>query len=731
MAGVPLNIDVNPTFLPPFQVFSDSITNSEGCATLIAHGFDYTVVITPFKEDTPKNGVTTYDLLLIAKHILGVEPLDNPYKMIAADVNKSGSITSFDLIELRKLMLGIYSELPSNTSWRFVDGDFVFPNPMNPFGIAFPESIVIQDGQISDQNFIGIKIGDVDCSVILDSILPPPEFPDAQLAMPDTLLLAGQVYDIPLYMAENGTWSGYQFALNWDAQKLEFQSMSLNNETSPANWNTLQTQQGILISSWFQYDVPIAFGANAPIAIIRFKALQTVVLKEEVSLSNDLLHPEGYAGFAAEKRDLLLTFEQQFKPSKGVTNAEKNLPPIDPTILQGLPGDAQAPVVTCLNGQSVNIMPTGITGLWASDFLVSVSDNETPIDQIKIGIRKCGTSTGLPVDNSGNPINFISYECHELGTQCIELWAVDAAGNANYCETSVVVQDNFGSCNGSGGGWLIEMCVKTEMNDGIEEVGYEVTGTNPNEPFYVNEILDPFNGCGYFEVPLGCDITAKPIKDDNPLNGVTTYDRVLISRHYRGIELLNSPYKIIAADVNRDGMVTELDSIELTNLILGIYTELPNNTSWRFVDKSYVFPDPSNPFAEAFPESMTVQNIQSPVSVDFAGIKVGDVNNTAVNNLSSPEPEERAVMSESFSIGQPQPNPTQGGAMLPIYLTTAENLQLEISDLAGRVLWVNDLHLEKGSNILDIPASAMSSAGVFVWRVRAGEMVKSGKLVRL
>jgi hypothetical protein len=64
--------------------------------------------ITPVKDDNPLNGVTTYDLVLMSKHILGIEPLGSPYKMIAADANKSNSITTFDIVELRKLILGIY-----------------------------------------------------------------------------------------------------------------------------------------------------------------------------------------------------------------------------------------------------------------------------------------------------------------------------------------------------------------------------------------------------------------------------------------------------------------------------------------------------------------------------------------------------------------------------------------------------------------------------------------------
>ena len=43
--------------------------------------------------------------------------------MIAADINNDKDISAIDLIELRKLILGIYLELPDNGSWKMVDAN--------------------------------------------------------------------------------------------------------------------------------------------------------------------------------------------------------------------------------------------------------------------------------------------------------------------------------------------------------------------------------------------------------------------------------------------------------------------------------------------------------------------------------------------------------------------------------------------------------------------------------
>lgn len=65
------------------------------------------------------NGVTTFDVVLVNRHILGTDPFTSPFEYIAADVNNSGTVTTFDAIKIRKLILGIDSEFSVN-SWRYV-----------------------------------------------------------------------------------------------------------------------------------------------------------------------------------------------------------------------------------------------------------------------------------------------------------------------------------------------------------------------------------------------------------------------------------------------------------------------------------------------------------------------------------------------------------------------------------------------------------------------------------
>lgn len=147
------------------------------------------------------------------------------------------------------------------------------------------------------------------------------------------------------------------------------------------------------------------------------------------------------------------------------------------------------------------------------------------------------------------------------------------------------------------------------------------------------------NEDGYyaFEVPAGGDFKIVPVYTGaitTYLNGVTTFDAVLLSRHITGEEALNAPYGLIAADVDRSGVVdsTDIDMIRL--LITQEIQAFSNNTAWRFIPVDFEFPNPQNPFAVNFPEEIQVENASASLqNLDFVGVKIGDLNGSAATIL--------------------------------------------------------------------------------------------------
>ncbi|MBK6497191.1 MAG: hypothetical protein IPG00_03100 [Saprospiraceae bacterium] len=98
---------------------------------------------------------------MIQRHILGIKALDSPYKLIAADANNSKSISAADIVELRKLILGLSSKLSNNTSWRFVDATFKFNEPASPWPFAEFLKYESLESNMMASDFIAVKVGDV------------------------------------------------------------------------------------------------------------------------------------------------------------------------------------------------------------------------------------------------------------------------------------------------------------------------------------------------------------------------------------------------------------------------------------------------------------------------------------------------------------------------------------------------------------------------------------------
>ncbi len=279
--------------------------------------------------------------------------------------------------------------------------------------------------------------------------------------------------------------------------------------------------------------------------------------------------------------------------------------------------DCKKPTPYCKNGIIVELMVVdpAMVEVWASDL------NDNSFDNCP-GALKYSFSADVGETS-------IVFDCDDIGQNTVEMWVTDAAGNQDFCETAVIIQANMNQCDDSlsvAGGQLA-----TEFGAGVPDVS-----VNINSPggFSADAVTDG-NGVYAAGVPPGGDYTVTPVHDVDPLNGVTTYDLVVISKHILGVDLLDSPYQVIAADANRSNTVTTFDLVELRKLILFINTDFPNNTSWRFVDKGFAFSDPSNPFATAFPEVVNLNNLTaSQLTNDFVAVKVGDVNGSASVNLS-------------------------------------------------------------------------------------------------
>ena len=287
--------------------------------------------------------------------------------------------------------------------------------------------------------------------------------------------------------------------------------------------------------------------------------------------------------------------------------------------------DCAAPSIVCLYGLTIDLMPTGMVTIDAEDFDNHSLDNCSDVTFTFADPRLYPDST----------TRTLSCARGELGFVVVELWGQDAAGNTAYCSTFINVQDNLqnntmpDACPTAGA--IIAGTVANTTGTMVSDVKLDLSGTATANGTTGN------NGQYQFgSLQTGYDYTVTPQKDDNPLNGVSTLDLVMLSKHILGVETLNTPYQLIAADVNNSGSITTYDIVTLRKVILAIDTEFSNNTSWRFIPKDYQFNNPANPFEEDFPEVMNFNDLNSNyLKADFIAIKIGDLNGTAVANSST------------------------------------------------------------------------------------------------
>jgi hypothetical protein len=336
--------------------------------------------------------------------------------------------------------------------------------------------------------------------------------------------------------------------------------------------------------------------------------------------------------------------------------------------------DCQAPVAACRQGLAVNlfnVLPPQIT-VWANDFNDGSYDN-------------CPGSLKYSFSNTISDIGR-TFDCFDVGGHDIQMWVTDQAGNQSFCESHLVILPGNSECKHDE---IIEG--KLSNLNGLAISGATVNLQNSGGTFNIYDNTYQEGKYAFIFFPFGEDLSITPTKNINPLNGVTTFDIVLASKHVLGTNPLDSPYKIIAADANKSNSVTTADLVAIRKLVLLLTDTFPNgNHSWRFIDEQYDFPNPQNPFAEAFPERINLYNVNGDYfDQNFIGIKIGDLNlNADPGDLQNGIIEERNT-ANAIPLFAPNPE-LQAGETVTIPFT----LDADLSGFQGGLSWdVNQLEL--------------------------------------
>jgi hypothetical protein len=241
----------------PGVIFNNSFeTNMEGEAQVLGD------IITINFEDEVLNGINVRDLILIQRHILGLENLDERLT-IASDINSNGEITASDIIDLRKRILGVTDQM----QWNFIDtqidnGLFVQPKA----------------------SYTAYKKGDVDDSAILpgDEELPI----TAKLTIEDKVLNIGETYLIPIVVEDQDLLFGMEIRLGINTDLIE--NIDIQNNLDFESYDSYVSEDGemVIVINEFETALAPSLDANNAVVYIQFTAKTNTLLHSAIDVSN-------------------------------------------------------------------------------------------------------------------------------------------------------------------------------------------------------------------------------------------------------------------------------------------------------------------------------------------------------------------------------------------------------------------------------------------------------------
>jgi hypothetical protein len=273
--------------------------------------------ITASKEDHFLNGVSSLDLLLIQKHILGIQSFDSPYKIIAADVDNSESLSAVDLINLRKIILGIISEVESDDSWRFVDADQIFNEIYNPWPVSYSRIIDPMAENMMDEDFIAVKTGDVnenaDPSNIGMNFTTPRSANMITLLTEDRVLRKDETYEIPLRLMSDSKIQAFQGTFSVNTELVELISVDSDIPGMDADHFGEQrmTKEGKVSFVWTnenEIEMDPTYAIN-----VMLRAKENINISEVLTITNEITPVVIYIKTdegEIEDRSLKLKFDQ-------------------------------------------------------------------------------------------------------------------------------------------------------------------------------------------------------------------------------------------------------------------------------------------------------------------------------------------------------------------------------------------------------------------------------------
>jgi hypothetical protein len=376
--------------------------------------------------------------------------------------------------------------------------------------------------------------------------------------------------------------------------------------------------------------------------------------------------------------------------------------------------DCTPPQLTCVTGLTITLGPSGSISIPVQDLVSQLSDN-------------CG-SPRLTLNPTDFTADSLSLDCDDLGSRSVIAYAIDQAGLRQSC-TALITVTSEGGCNEVSS---IEGHIRTESGNPVKRVKVYLSGG------HTDSLLTDDNGYYRFEnLPAGLVYTVRPWLDTLHANGVSTFDLIQINRHILATQYLTSPYDLIAADANRSGNITTLDAIRIRRVILNLEPSFPGNTSWRFVDANHTFGEAVEALQHNYPEQVQIDTLLTDETVNFVGVKIGDVNESAstlvpplvsVSAANANDTAQWLAEKVPLSAGWQPPWPNPFGERINFSFILAEEtwVQLRLLDVTGRLLVHKQALLPAG--VHEWVVSPPLDRQLIFYQMQLGTVLHSGTL---
>jgi len=299
----------------------------------------YNIKLSKNNDSVKNNGVTVIDAILVQSHILNKTLLNSPYKIVAADVNNSGDVSTIDILYIKRLALGIDTTFKGNRLWAFVDSAYKFPDSSNPF--PYKDSIIYTkiSGSKLKESFVGLKLGDVNWdwdATLLGTNLKKNKPVD--LYYNDVTVGNETEIRVPIRVKGFSNLLGMQFTLNYNQHALQLKRIEQN--VLNLDYGINQAQNGKISFLWNDEKlIPKTLNDSSILIELVFTKL-TDIQQENIFLSNDIATIEAWDGnyqkhniiktsgvIASKAADLITkeTWEVVPNPTDGIVKVQFSL----------------------------------------------------------------------------------------------------------------------------------------------------------------------------------------------------------------------------------------------------------------------------------------------------------------------------------------------------------------------------------------------------------------------